>query len=127
MIVIEWEKIIRWDKVALEYSIVGNLDKVIMENTKSDVYVPFQLRFLYALTPLLSIASHSKSTFSTPQTRASEDKTIDRLFGLYYYCEKNAGDCVYEDKDLYENENLDMFTICDADISPKSKSSYEEN
>jgi len=111
-------KLSMWDKVALEYSIIGNLDKIMME-TKSEVNIPYHLRLLYALTPLLSASSQSRSTISIPSTRPSEDKTIDRLFGLYYFCESKVGELTYNDEELYKNESLDMFTICDADIPPK--------
>jgi len=111
-------KLNMWDKVALEYSIIGNLDKITME-TKSQFNVPYNLRLLYALTPMLSAASQSRSTISTHGTKASEDKTIDRLFGLYYFCESKLGELTYNDEELYVNESLDMFTICDADIPPK--------
>jgi len=94
--------------------------------TKSQFNVPYNLRLLYALTPMLSAASQSRSTISTHGTKASEDKTIDRLFGLYYFCESKLGELTYNDEELYVNESLDMFTICDADIPPKRKDLLEK-
>jgi hypothetical protein len=100
----------------LEFSSIGNIDKMLSDNY-TDVYLPFNLRLLYALIPYLS--SHTQSKASST-IKASEDKSIERLFNLYDFTEKKIQKFEYSDKDLYENESMDIFTLCDADVSQKS-------
>ncbi len=102
----------------LEFSSIGNIDKFLNERD-TDAFLPFNLRLLYALIPFLSSTTQSKTATSTIKT--NDDKTIERLFNLYEFTERKIQKFEYSDKDIYENESLDIFTLCDADISQKSK------
>jgi hypothetical protein len=71
---------------------------------------------VYALIPFLGSIQNKGKT--------NDDKTIERLFGVYDFVLAKMDNTEFKETDLFETENWDMFNILDADISPKSKSSF---
>ena len=59
---------------------------------------------------------------ATPPVKGKqiEDKSIERLFGVYDFVNSKIENFEYNDKDLYETETFEKNNICDIEISQNS-------
>ena len=109
----------RWDKIILEFSAIGNMDKLIFE-ANPQVQLPYYLRLVFALYPYFSSQPMGKSHTAAVYTKSNEEKTIERLFSLIDFCEKKITSTPYPQPDTCEAEAININSICDIKVSEQS-------
>jgi tetratricopeptide (TPR) repeat protein len=95
-------KLRMYDKIALEFSLIGNMDKIIEEKL-TEPSLPYNLRLLHALNAYT--------------LKPTEDKCIERLFSICAYCEHFLKNFKFKDDDLYDQEVFDVKKMCDIEVS----------